>query len=138
MGFFPSFSRVFLRSTPCTVTAPGNRCTASSSDSAELRGKVGGWSAEESQVRQEEPKTHMHACAIMPMCMLIHTYTHTHRNHNLLHVTHVQPTPSNTESFTHPASYDNRRQKGNCPDATQDISVLNHTLIDPRIGSFSF
>lgn len=37
VGFFPSLRMVFLRRTPCTVTAPGYKCTASSSDSAELR-----------------------------------------------------------------------------------------------------
>lgn len=36
VGFLPSLRTVFLRKTPWTVTAPGYRCTASSSDSAEL------------------------------------------------------------------------------------------------------
>lgn len=37
VGFLPSFNTVFLFKTPCTVTAPGYRWTASSSDSAELQ-----------------------------------------------------------------------------------------------------
>lgn len=37
VGFLPSLSTVFRLSTPCTVTAPGYKWTASSSDSAELQ-----------------------------------------------------------------------------------------------------